>query len=586
MISLSMNRHSKQPESYHKSSRNSDHHKSSISKFKDSATKSKEKEAKHLKSAKRQCGDWTEHVSSKTGTTYYFNVQTSQSQWEKPLGWRDSHAKDVKPRKTPQKTSYQPTTNHYNNHSSTGNRQNHHHHNSTPAKRHYDVTHDSDFRSPHTGHQKKDGDFRARACSDYDMRRSSLPGNDKDFRHEVLSLNSNHHKTTDATQKGSNGCQLLVGGLRSNSASSAPTDSQTGKVFDYSQHPHAAQGVFRGVGKATPMKPFNHMMSSSPYNSRSDHLGSANHKINMMSSDSSKRANNLHDNHHQASPLLHLMRNNSVHGNSTSQTPNNGPTPNSSSGHGTPTSVTLAISKLLQSVNKPRKRSRHDESPAHQLESSSSKKTRTLSSHTEDLNNHVAPTEDHHPHSNHHGNHTNPVARRLSMHQSPQQPPNSHLQHPHMAYQQNCNQIQYQMQIDASDIFKSMNKLRHVVDGRLMHHAVNWPTNTLEKEVMKKSRDLQSAEMEMWSLNTDLAKQRMSMWQTEAKKLLLQDQLKFLREERKMLTSSFSSHHDPNAMKINKNNMMTSLQPLNDVATVKSRLLGNADSTKAGTQIK
>ena len=174
--------------------------------------------------------------------------------------------------------SYQPTTNHYNNHSSTGNRQNHHHHNSTPAKRHYDVTHDSDFRSPHTGHQKKDGDFRARACSDYDMRRSSLPGNDKDFRHEVLSLNSNHHKTTDATQKGSNGCQLLVGGLRSNSASSAPTDSQTGKVFDYSQHPHAAQGVFRGVGKATPMKPFNHMMSNSPYNSRSDHLGSANHK--------------------------------------------------------------------------------------------------------------------------------------------------------------------------------------------------------------------------------------------------------------------------------------------------------------------
>jgi len=558
-----MNRHSKQPESYHKSSRNSHHDKSSVNKFNDSATKSKEKEAKHLKSAKRQCGDWTEHVSSKTGTTYYFNVTTSQSQWEKPKGWRDSHAKDVKPRKTPQKISYPSTTNHYNNHVIS--RNNSHNHN-TPNKRpshHYDVTTDSDFRSPQQ-HGKRDGDFRSRAVSDYDMRRSSL-GNDKDFREVSSKLHDyNSHKTTDATQKGSNGCQLLLGNLRSSSASSAvATDSSTGKVFDYSQH----TGSFRGSSKVTPMKPFNHMMSDSPYNSRNSHEhGSTNHKVNMMSSDS-KRVNNFHDNHHQASPLLHMVRSNSIH-NSTTQTPNNGPTPNS--GHVTPNSVTLAISKFIQSVSKPRKRSRHDESPATLLESSSSKKTRTHSSHNEDMNNHVAEEQ----FSN------NAVARRLSMQQSPQQPTMP-------MYQQ-----QQQAQIDASDVFKSVNKLRHVVDPSLMQHAINWPTIHLEKEVMKKSRDLQNQEMMMWSLNTDLTKQRMSIWQVEAKKLLLQDQLKFLREERQALTSSNSSFsaldfttNSFNSTKT-KNNMMTSLQTnlIDDVTARNKLLLGNnLDPAKMST---
>merc|ERR1711931_576827 len=124
------------------------------------------------------------------------------------------------------------------------------------------------------------------------------------------------------------------------------------------------------------------------------------------------------------------------------------------------------------------------------------------------MNNHVAEEQ----FSN------NAVARRLSMQQSPQQPTMP-------VYQQQ------QAQIDASDVFKSVNKLRHVVDPSLMQHAINWPTAQLEKEVMKKSRDLQTAEMQMWTLNTDLTKQRMNMWQVEAKKLLLQNQLKFLREE-------------------------------------------------------
>ena len=57
------------------------------------------------------------------------------------------------------------------------------------------------------------------------------------------------------------------------------------------------------------------------------------------------------------------------------------------------------------------------------------------------------------------------------MQQSPQQPTMP-------MYQQ-----QQQAQIDASDVFKSVNKLRHVVDPSLMQHAINWPTIHLEKEV-------------------------------------------------------------------------------------------------------
>jgi len=223
------------------------------------SNKSSEREAKHLKTAIRRCGDWTEHVSS-SGKHYYFYIKTSTSQWEKPKDWDDSHSVEMKHRKPPSKVaaSIKPSNRQIDQKSS----QNQPTKSTSSGGCHDNNDIDKDFRRSPQRHIAADRDYRSAkmtssATRDVDLRKEAMmtsstaaggktrgkhvtSSSDRDYRQPMMTSSSGNCSDYDTTTIGSNGQQLLPSNESRDVSSEGVMTSlhmdkpATGEFFDYS----------------------------------------------------------------------------------------------------------------------------------------------------------------------------------------------------------------------------------------------------------------------------------------------------------------------------------------------------------------
>jgi len=186
----------------------------------------------HKPGALRECGDWSQHVSS-SGKIYFYNNKTNVSKWEKPKEWDDSKAINLKPNRPKPSTHKGGVKNnrsmHANKNSTDTDYRNH------QASKDYQ---DRDYRSKTTGSSDRDYrdvDYRDSGSKTTNSRTNDA-SSDKDYRGSggggggTSTAHSRSHmgNSFTTTQVGSNG-QSLVSGVKSENYK--PT---TGEYYDYS----------------------------------------------------------------------------------------------------------------------------------------------------------------------------------------------------------------------------------------------------------------------------------------------------------------------------------------------------------------
>lgn len=546
-------------------------------------TKSMEREAKHLKTAIRRCGDWTEHVSS-SGKHYYFDIRTSASQWEKPKGWKDSHAVDVKHQrksqtKVPtksrgdkpnydqnlssvkyrlssgahgiqqQQSSNSLTTNHrvsyirVPSHDSTST-------NGPPAH-----GNDTDFRSPRNLNSTADRDYRTKSAPhrDIDLRAAGLtPGKsnyhnqtrtpgDKDYRQSVIAsrLSNSHSLNPETTLTVSNGKKLPQGYLNPSAdvdSTTAPNEKpETGQFYDYSNW----------TGIRPPPKSDDIGMKQQLNNNRkneSPRSATNDNNVNNIST-------SIPHSHEKDSYRVGGVRHNWPHQNgdkalispsTSSALPNTSNETRTSNCHGA--EITAEVARTITTVLSQAAAASNDNSSsgiangpngiesAIQLVLNAALANKNMKHENMDIvddaaeelalkRSRVPPADDSNTTPLHDENENAAVGR-----------------YPVMGDDNQLHSVESTI-VDISSLFTTFQTCRHLVDPTLMGHLINWPTLQFEREVCRLSTECNRCTMALDDVNFEISQARSRVREHEITRMLHEQRVHYLRQQMKEVES-------------------------------------------------